>query len=151
MNKEENSKILYKITAYDSDFIKEIPDKVRTIGGTINYYYYDCKKHRYLSQFVSDDFDIYDEFKRLIEENTHLQQENQQLKEKIILLKASESMLELTKYINEKDLYKERINKAIEYISECCLYDEECKNFNDDLDYYEIPKLMKILKGDTND
>ena len=82
MNNEENSKILYKIIAYDSDFIKEIPNKVRTIGGTLNYYY-DYKKHRYLSQFVSDDFDIYDEFKRLIEENTHLQQENQQLEEKI--------------------------------------------------------------------
>ena len=62
MNKEEEPKVLYKITAYDSDFVKELPDKVRTVGGTINYYY-DFKKHRYLSQFVSDDFDIYDELK----------------------------------------------------------------------------------------
>ncbi len=61
MNKED-TKVLYKITAYDSDYIKETPDKVRTLNGNI-YYYYDFKKHRYLSQFVNDDFDIYDELK----------------------------------------------------------------------------------------
>lgn len=42
---------------------------------------------------------------------------------------------------------QERINEAISYISEYCLYDEKSKDFNDDLDYYEIPKLLKILKG----
>ena len=74
MNKEE-AKVLYQITAYDRDFIKEIPDKARYVGGT-NYYYYDFKNHRYLSQFISDDFDIYDEIK-------NLQQQNQKYKEVI--------------------------------------------------------------------
>ena len=46
---------------------------------------------------------------------------------------------------------EERIDEAIEYICEFCLYDEEYKNFNLDLYYYEIPKLMEILKGDSNE
>lgn len=49
--------------------------------------------------------------------------------------------------IDENEKLKERINEAISYISEYCLYDEKSKDFNDDLDYYEIPKLLKILKG----
>lgn len=61
MNEE---KVLYKITAYDSDYIKEQPDKARTLGGTF-YYCYDFKNHRYLSQFISDDFNIYEELQNL--------------------------------------------------------------------------------------
>ena len=31
-------KILYQIISHDSDYIKGIPDKVRTINGTTNHY-----------------------------------------------------------------------------------------------------------------
>lgn len=61
MNKEE-AKVLYKITAYDGDYSKDVPDKARTLNGSV-YFCYDFKKHRYLRQFVHDDFDIYDELK----------------------------------------------------------------------------------------
>lgn len=55
-------------------------------------------------------------------------------------------------YLLEENQQLEKIiNKAIEYISECCLYDEETKIFNDDLDYYEIPKLIEILKGGSDE
>ena len=49
--------------------------------------------------------------------------------------------------LKENARLKDKIEKAISYISEYCLYDEKSKDFNDDLDYYEIPKLLEILKG----
>lgn len=61
-----------------------------------------------------------------------------ELQEKIILLKASGPMLELTKEYGEKNLYKQRIDKAIEYAT------NEMRIVNDN----EYHRLIEILKGD---
>lgn len=46
---------------------------------------------------------------------------------------------------------QQRIDKAIEYIKECGCYEEDTKVFCDDIDIYELPKLLEILKGGKND
>lgn len=62
-------------------------------------------------------------------------------------------------YEDGKDLYnhykllyqkvKDRNDKAIEYIKEQGCYEEDTKVFCDDLNYYAIPKLLEILKGNN--
>ena len=73
------------------------------------------------------------------------------LQEKIILLKAAEPMLELTKEYGEKDLYKQRIDKAIEYIeNETYEYDFTSK-LQDFKNTYIGRYLLEILKGGNNE
>jgi hypothetical protein len=69
-----------------------------------------------------------------------------ELQEKIILLKASGSMLELTKEYGEKNLYKQRIDKAIEYIKDYkkCDYSKYDEN---EIEIELIDKMLEILKG----
>lgn len=44
----------------------------------------------------------------------------------------------------------ERIIKAIEYIKKWGCYEEDMKVFCDDIDYYNLPRLLEILKGEPN-
>ena len=47
----------------------------------------------------------------------------------------------------ERDDYKSRCEKAIEYIKDKGLYEEELDIFNDDINYNELDDLLNILNG----
>ena len=51
----------------------------------------------------------------------------------------------------ELERLRENRDKAIEYIKECGCYEEDTKVFCDDINIYELPKLLEILKGGNND
>ena len=50
---------------------------------------------------------------------------------------------------HENQQLKDRIDKALEHIDECCWY-PDCNNYSNMCDY-EVKELLKILKGENND
>lgn len=55
----------------------------------------------------------------------------------------------LMKFKDENKELHNKIDKAINYIKEQGCYDEDCNVFCNDLNYYAIPRLLEILKGDA--
>lgn len=60
----------------------------------------------------------------------------------------SQMRKENRKLKQENQQLKDRINKVIKYIKEQGCYEEDTKAYCDDINYYAIPRLMEILKGD---
>ena len=92
-------KVLYKITSHNSDYIKNLPDKVLAKDGTI-YHYYDFKNHRYLSVFINDNFNIYDEISQKTKENQQLKEQLERSekarKEALSIIKSKQEIIPLS-------------------------------------------------------
>jgi hypothetical protein len=97
---------------------------------------------------------------------TNLQQENEKLKldvkywenkwqntrfannqVKVLQDTVIKSANNTNKAMEQTEIYKLRCEKAIEYIKDKGLYEEELDIFNDDINYNELDDLLNILNG----
>ena len=76
----------------------------------------------------------------------NLQEENENLKDYLKIMEKGKDN-NLNRFLD----YKQRNEKAIEYIKENATYDEEYKVFCDDLRYDDCLDLLNILKGDKDE
>ncbi len=66
------------------------------------------------------------------------------------LKKFNSELMDLNiKYAEEIERLKERINNALKYLKEECLFDG--KSYCSDLCYGDIPELVNILNGEKNE
>ena len=84
-------------------------------------------------------------YKCRMDEYAELKKENEDLK--TIIKQYVDIVLHDRKVIDD---YKSRTNKAIEYIKDKGLYEEELDIFNDDINYNELDDLLNILNGGNN-
>lgn len=80
-----------------------------------------------------------------LEDYTKLFEKNQDLQEKVILLRASEPMLELEKYYNERDKYKEVIEEVRKYVEDYMYYTLADGNTDDYVIEDAQKELLQIL------
>ena len=120
---------------YMEDEIKEILDRLERI---------DHKE--YSGGFEFADSGSFDEMARCFKERkklanyiTNLQEENERLKNHI-------QMIPYLQTVKEKEYYKLRIEKAIEYIKEYCIDDEFYVNLTKK--EKNIIEILNILKGE---
>ena len=78
--------------------------------------------------------------------------ENEKLKNELYNVKASYETEAEAKYYEYIDKYEiklqDRINKAIDYINDMCLFDDGYANYGDDL---RPAHIVNILKGEYNE
>ena len=96
------------------------------------------------TEWESKFYDMQDNFHNANEEIERLKEENKRLRELDENYPIEEQLEEALKYEN---IYKSRIDKAIELLKEAGCYDEEAKTFCDDI-WEELPKLLNILQGE---
>ena len=108
----ELDEILYQIRTYDSD-IEDIPDEWRMSLDNGKHYgrakqIYDFVKHRYIVEYVSDNYDIHTEIQTLLQENKHLN-------------------LQLDQALKDYEELLNKIDKAREYMEEAINSDSFCE------------------------
>lgn len=154
------------------DEIKEI--KIKTIGQLLDYVETEQKAKElinYITNLQEENEELKAELQEEIDSTTWwhnrykaLEQVNKKLKVKLNCKECFSSTLpENTEFViltkenydrQQKDIelelidYKQRNEKAIEYIKDNGLYEDKYNKFNDDLNYNELNKLLNILNGD---
>ena len=76
----ELDEIMYQIKVYDDEYNKNILDEWRMSLDNGNHYgkatqVYDFTKHRYIVEYVSDNYDIHTEIQTLLQENKQLKED----------------------------------------------------------------------------